>query len=172
MSNSTTLVDFEGAITFGTIEMLLNHLRDNAVFDELPKPVRKRLYGIFVESIDNIYKYGAGVSRKKSAAAYLPKVSVKKEKNEVVLSTSNLILENLVEDLKFKIDRVNQLDMEGLKSLYEEVINKESDSRDTGAGLGLITIAMRTCGDIRYSFHSVDEEHAYFNMQLTLMINQ
>ena len=104
MSNSTTLVEFEGAITFGTIEMLLNHLRANADFDDLPKPVRKRLYGMFVESIDNIYKYGASLPVKQGGPVHLPKVSVKMEGEHVLLSTANLILDSLVEDLKFKID--------------------------------------------------------------------
>ena len=63
MSDSITLVNFEGAITFGTIEMLLSKLRNSQEFHELNKPTRKRLYGIFVESIDNIYKYGCQDNR-------------------------------------------------------------------------------------------------------------
>ena len=40
MLKSRTLVDFEGVITFGTIEMLLNKLRDTKEFQEMKKPAR------------------------------------------------------------------------------------------------------------------------------------
>ena len=38
-----------------------------------------------------------------------------------------MVLNDNIGDLKFKLDRVNQLDNEALKSLYEEMINKESE---------------------------------------------
>jgi len=168
MSKSATLVDFEGAITFGTIEMLLNKLRDTKEFQEMKKPSRKRLYGIFVESIDNIFKYGAKLPRKVHNSSRTPTISVVKQKDLYLVRAGNLVLNDDIGDLTFKLDRVNQLDMEALKSLYEEVINKESSSSDTGAGLGLITMAMRTDAEIEYSFAPVDDEHSFFKIQITL----
>ena len=79
-----------------------------------------------------------------------------------------MVLNDDIGDLQFKLDRVNQLDNEALKSLYEEVINKESSLEDTGAGLGLITMAIRTNSDIKYSFTTVDDDYSYFEMQITL----
>ncbi|MFH0758261.1 MAG: SiaB family protein kinase [Bacteroidota bacterium] len=168
MSKSTTLVDFEGAITFGTIEMLLNTLRDNQEFQKMNKPSKKRLYGIFVESIDNIFKYGAKLPGKSNNSSRTPKISVIRQKDQYFVRVGNLVLNDDIGDLKFKLDRVNQLDFEALKSLYEEVINKESSASDTGAGLGLITMAMRTDSDIEYSFAPVDADHSFFEMRITL----
>ena len=168
MLKSGTLVDFEGAITFGTIEMLLNKLRDTKEFQEMKKPARKRLYSIFVESIDNIFKYAAKFPEKVHNSGRIPKISVTRKKGSYLVRAGNLVLNDDIEDLKFKLDRVNQLDNEALKSLYEEVINKESDINDTGAGLGLITMAMRTETDIEYSFTSVDSDHSFFEIQVTL----
>jgi len=79
MSKSTTLVDFEGAITFGTIEMLLSKLRNCPEFKELNKPDRKRLYGIFVESIDNIFKYAVKLPGEPVEQGPPPKISVQKK---------------------------------------------------------------------------------------------
>jgi hypothetical protein len=168
MSKSETLVDFEGAITFGTIEMLLNRLRECPSFTELQKPVKKRLYSIFVESIDNIYKYGARLSGKRARSKRSPMIKVTRENDHFLVCAGNLVLNDDIGDLKFKLDRVNQLDNEALKTLYEEVINKESSASDTGAGLGLITMAMRTEQDIAYSFKEVDNEHSFFEIQITL----
>jgi hypothetical protein len=71
-------------------------------------------------------------------------------------------------ELKFKLERVNQLDKASLLNLYEDVINRESGIEETGAGLGLITMALRTEHEIKYSFTSVDSDHSFFEMQITL----
>jgi hypothetical protein len=168
MSKPITMVDFEGAITFGTIEMLLNKLRSSAAFAEMAKPARKRLYGIFVESIDNIFKYGAKLPGGSGQVSRAPRISVVGLKDSTLVRAGNMVLNDDIGDLQFKLDRVNQLNNEALKTLYEEVINKESSVDDTGAGLGLITMAIRTNSEIDYSFTTVDDEYSYFEMQITL----
>lgn len=168
MPKSISLVDFEGAITFGTIEMLLSKLRNSAEFQDLNKPSRKRLYGIFVETIDNIFKYAAKIPGEPVEPGPSPRVAVVKKANRILVRAGNLIRTDDSGDLAFKLDRVNQLDDEALKSLYEEVINKEANTSDTGAGLGLITMAIRTDADIRYRFTVVDEEHSFFEYEIKL----
>lgn len=168
MLKPETLVEFEGVISFGTIEMLLNQLRSSDVFHEMKKPARKRLYSIFVESIDNIFKYAARMPGKGVSTGRVPRVSVIREEDRFMVKTGNLVLNDDIGDLKFKLDRVNQLDSESLKSLYEDVINKDSNISDTGAGLGLITIAMKTTNDIEYFFSPVDSDHSFFEIQITL----
>ena len=165
MSDSITLVNYEGAITFGTIEMLLSKLRNSHEFQILKKPSRKRLYGIFVESIDNIYKYAI---KRQGKSGSPPKISVKKEGELYLVRAGNLVRNDDVGEITFKLERVNQLDVEALKSLYEEVINKEPRSSDTGAGLGLITMALRTDRDIVFGFEVVDSSHSFFEYEITL----
>ena len=168
MSKPGTLVEFEGVISFGTIEMLLNQLRSTREFQEMKKPTKKRLYSIFVESVDNIFKYAAGMPGNGKSSLRVPKVSVVKKKDQFLVKAGNLVLNDDIGDLKFKLDRVNQLDSEALKSLYEDVINKESNVSDTGAGLGLITMAMRTHCDIEYTFTPLDVDYSFFELQITL----
>ena len=167
MSASKVIIDFRGPISFATMEMLLNKLRSAKEFNEMRKPARKRLYGTVVESIDNIYKYGVSTSSG-SSERRMPQLVVKKQGADYVVTAGNLVLNENVEDLKFKLDRVNQLDNDSLKSLYEDVINKETGEDDKGAGLGLITIALRTEKDIKYSFTSLDPVHSFFKMHITI----
>jgi hypothetical protein len=170
MSKTATLVNFEGAITFGTIEMLLTRLRNCEEFQEMQKPVKKRLYSVFVESIDNIYKYGAKLPGEERRAGRFPKISVTREEGNYLVKAGNLVMNDDVLELKFKLDKVNQLDNEALKTLFEEVITQESSPSDTGAGLGLITMAMKTQKDIGYNFVPVDRDHSIFEIQLTVNV--
>jgi len=162
------LIDFEGAISYATMERLLNKLRASSDFQDMGKPARKRLYGTVVESIDNIFKYGVGIRGKELANKRAPILNVSKTKGRFIVTAGNMVRNEDIEDLKFKLDRVNQLDDEALKSLYEDIINKESTDEDRGAGLGLITMAMRSEEEIGYSFTEVDNHHSYFKMQIII----
>ncbi len=168
MAKVEVIIDFKGPISFATMEMILNKLRSAEAFNEMRKPAKKRLYGTVVESIDNIYKYAATGPTSARSKKKLPILGVKKQGEDFVVTVGNLVTNNVVEDLRFKLDRVNQLDNEALKSLYEDVINKEAGDDDKGAGLGLITMALRTEKDIKYSFSLIDQIHSFFQMQITI----
>jgi hypothetical protein len=168
MSKEEVIIDFRGPISFETMEELLNKLRCSPAFNALRKPVRKRLYGTVVESIDNIYKYAAFNQVDSQGNSRAPLLTVKRQGDVFTISVGNLVLDALVDNLKLKLDKVNQLNNEELKSLYEEVINKEAGEADTGAGLGLITMALRTEVDIEYSFEPMDAGYSFFTMKIDI----
>jgi len=168
MDNQEAIIDFEGSISFETMEQLLNKLKSAWQFNALRKPVRKRVYGTVVESIDNIFKYATPFKTKNGVLQWPPQIQVKEQKGKFIVSAGNLIQNNQVEDLKQKLNRVNKMNDAELKSLYEEVINKEASEEDRGAGLGLITMAMRTDELIRYQFDPAGLVHSYFTMHITI----
>ena len=168
MRAQQVIIDYEGIISFEIMEMILNRLRASPAFAALRKPARKRLYGTVVESIDNIYKYAAPGRNDENRPQRLPTLHVSREGPDFVVTAGNLIRVESEKALRLKLDRVNQLDNEALKSLYEDVINRESSESENGAGLGLITMALRTEEDIRYSFVSLDAVYTYFKMSVVI----
>ena len=168
MPKTEAIIDYIGSISFETMEMLLAQLRSSKEFKEMKKPARKRLYSTFVESIDNMFKYAATNTSDSKLAKGDPLISVKRIGDRFAVISGNLVMNDDVEDLRFKLDRVNQLDNEALKSLYEDIINQEADAEDKGAGLGLITMALRTEDDIEYSFMSLDGDRSFFKMQIII----
>ena len=155
-------------ISFETIEMLLNKLRASEEFNGMKKTARKRLYAIFVESIENICKYSANSSANDEPEAGTPLISVEKRLDKYLIRAGNMVPNDHIDALRFKLERVNQLGHESLKSLYEDVIHKKSESDDSGAGLGLITIALRTDYKLKYSFRELDRTYSFFEMQVTI----
>jgi hypothetical protein len=167
-TKTESIIDYEGPMTHGTMEMLLTRLRSAEAFTGIRKPVRKRLYGTFVELIDNIYKYDAGIPEKLISKIPSSMISVRKEENGYLLTAGNVVPNEEIGNLKFNIDRVNELDKEALVNLYEEIINRESTAEDTGAGLGLITMALRTESELMYSFNSLENDYSFFEIQIKI----
>ncbi len=168
MENKNAIINFEGSISFETMEKLLNQLKSASQFNALRKTVRKRVYGTVVESIDNIFKYATPFQNKGNLQNKPPQIIVKEVNGRFVVSAGNLIRSAQVEDLKYKLDMINIMDDDALKSLYEEVINKDAKEEDRGAGLGLITMAMRTDENIRYQFDPAGPGYSYFTMHITI----
>lgn len=168
MEKKEAIIDFEGSISFETMEKLLNQLKSARQFNALRKPVRKRVYGTVVESIDNIFKYATPFKGKNRDIQRPPQIHVQEQEGKFIVSAGNLILKDQVDDLRYKLNRVNKMNDEALKSLYEVVINREATDEDRGAGLGLITMALRTDENIRYHFDPAGPLHSYFTMHITI----
>ena len=168
MVKMEAIINFEGTISFETMEQLLNQLKSARQFNALRKPVKKRLYGTVVETIDNIFKYASPFKGKDLALLKPPRIQVQELDGKFIVSAGNLVRNDQVNGLREKLDRVNGMDDEALKMLYEEVINKDASEADRGAGLGLITMAMRTDEEIRFQFDPAGPEHSYFIMHITI----
>ncbi|NOR34708.1 MAG: hypothetical protein GQ579_08520, partial [Bacteroidales bacterium] len=96
MENKEAIIDFEGSISFETMERLLNQLKSAWQFNALRKPVRKRVYGTVVESIDNIFKYATHYKGKNRELQRHPQIRVKEQEGKFVVSAGNLILKDQV----------------------------------------------------------------------------
>ncbi len=168
MPKAVTIIDYQGPVTHDTIETLLNELRATKEFQELKKPARKRLYGTFVELIDNIFKYADNSTAHLRKKKKEPVISIKKKGAMFIVKAGNMVLNENIGNLTFNLDRLNQLDKEALKTLYEDTINRESREKDTGAGLGLITLALRTEHEVKYNFTSIDKDYSFFDIQITI----
>ena len=56
--------------------------------------------------------------------------------------------------------------------MYEDQINKEELAINNSAGLGLITVAIKSDGNINYNFRSIDEFLSIFEIQAIIQIVQ
>jgi len=83
--------------------------------------------------------------------------------------TGNYILTERVESLRSKIDHVNSLDRDGLKTLYKEVLNNDERSQKGGGGLGIIDIARKSGQNLVYDFMEVDNKYSFFSLYINIV---
>ena len=100
MEKREAIINFEGSISFETMEKLLNQLKSAWQFNALRKPVRKRVYGTVVETIDNIFKYATPYKGKDLVLRRPPMIQVKKHNGKFIVSAGNLVNTGQVIDLQ------------------------------------------------------------------------
>lgn len=166
MPDTQTILNYEGPIEFEITEVLLQKVKKDLEPQDIRKVLKKRVYNIMVECIENILRHKAG----DPGTEIHPYIKLESIDNVFQITAGNLIAKNEVKDLKEKLDVVVLQDKEHLQKMYEEQINKEEILTHNGAGLGILTIALKSNNKIGYEFKSIDDTYSVFELQVTVPI--
>lgn len=162
------LFDYKGEIVFETIDLILNRLKKKPAYRAIRKSIQKKVYSVIVECIDNIYKHNITGKLSVNNRNYSAYIILTKEDDKYIISTGNVVSNDNVQDLRDDLVQVNMHDKTGLKSLYAEIASKDIISDENGAGLGLITIAMKSEEKINYEFDLINDQYSYFQMKIII----
>ena len=164
MSKNQTILNYKGPIEFKTIEVLLQKVKNDLEPQNIRKVLKKRVYNIMVECIENILKHKVT----DPGTEIHPYILLEKGKRKYLITAGNVISNEDVELLRQKLNDVINQDREVLLKMYEDQINREEILQETGAGLGLITMALKSNSKISYSFTPVNGKLSVFELQVTV----
>ena len=169
MSEKQIILSYNDFFRFENIEPLLDKSKD--LLDELgvKTVIKKKVFNVMVECLENIHKYSAmGVNDNNTNQENLPNISIVTEDESFFLKFENAVRNDKIDAIIQKNEQVNMLDKQGLKLLYEEVINNTVVSEKGGAGLGTILSAMISGNKLQYSFRKIDENFSYYTLTITI----
>ena len=165
MNEDNIMLAFKGGVTSDLLTSLLQVAESKLETMKEPPKVKKKIFNILVECFQNVYHH-LDKPTKIDDVTQSAILMVGKEEDDYVIMTGNHIDLDKVQKLKNKIDMVNALDKDGLKSLYREVLNNEEITDKGGAGLGIIDIARRSGEKLDYEFKEINKEHSYFSLKV------
>lgn len=158
-NNTEVIVHYAGDLNFGfanaltsRMEKLLDEKVDN-------KTARKRFFTVFIEAIQNIRLH----SEMDESDHVHTVVTVYRKANRLCGQFSNIIDQRKVPDLKARFDSINEMDPVSLKEKYMEVMMNGARSSKGGAGLGIITMVMRSKNSSPYHLSALDEGYKIFS---------
>jgi hypothetical protein len=166
MSESEILLDYRGHIDLSAIELLLEKLKKSKNFTTLDITTGKRTYSIVAECLENISKHSAFKSSENPDLQ--PYISIRKQIDKILILAGNPVYESTKYDLIKRLDKLNSLDEAALKTLHKNIINSESRKGADGAGLGFITMALKSGNYIAYSFKPLINGYLNFEVQISL----
>ena len=139
-STGKVIFHFVGDLNTGyanAISAKLEQLVEMAVPD---KQAQKRFYTVYIEAIQNIRLHGLASDDKETLGA----VTVSVDGSKICAQFLNLIPDNRGDALKKKYAEINALDRNDLKKRYMDQMMHGDISKKGGAGLGIITIVLRS----------------------------
>jgi hypothetical protein len=168
MTNRELILEFTGHLTFSTIGRLLTLLKHKMVEKGIKIGIYKRILGVMIESLENIYKYSDQYQENQMIDKnYLPTFRLERVNQNYIIKTTSPIKNTDIARLKEKIEIVNSKSAEELKALYRQTITNGHFTAKGGAGLGLIEMAKITNNALGYRFEPINDEYSVYHLTLT-----
>lgn len=155
-----------GDLNFGFANALASRL-EVLLDEQIPnRQSRKRFFAVFIEAIQNIRIHGCADDGGKVYASVL--VYVKDGK--LFACFMNIVSAAQAKLLSRRYAEVNALSPEALKKKYLKVLKEGDISEKGGAGLGIITIVMRSRNPSEFEVIPLSESHRIFATMLKVSL--
>jgi len=124
----------------------------------------KRMFSILVEGLQNIRLHGEKGKDGHQTSFY----AIDQRNDTYKIALGNLIYSKHNKNIETRITAVNKMTREEVKVLYMEVLTNGIISNKGGAGLGFITMAMKSSNNLDYFFDEINDELSCFTLIITL----
>ena len=167
-SHGELILAYDGVLNPETISKLEAEIESRILERGLPKLVVKKIFFICIESLQNMYIHGykddAGAKHNFFILYITPK--------SVKMIGANLIATNGVEKLRTHINSINSFnDPTDLKTYYLEHLENNELSDKGGAGLGFITIGMKSGNKLRTQYEHINDDRSMFLLEVTINLD-
>lgn len=164
-NGSEVLLAYDGVLNVDTISRLETEVEGKVTALQIPKGPLKKIFFISVEALQNMLIHGGKDEMGHQHNYFI----LSKNHTKVEIITSNLVPNGTIERLKGDVERLNSFnDPAELKNYYMEHLEKNEISDKGGAGLGFITIAMKSGNKLGYEFDKISDKLSLFLLKSTV----
>lgn len=170
MSQNLILV-YQGDFTQESTKSILAMAERNLDSSGEESSIKRKVFNVMVEALQNIVKHSDELvdgQIRSHAAIFL----IGKEKDRYSIMSGNPIRKENINKLKDALEHINNLDKDGLKELYKEIIKNTTISEKGGAGLGFVDMARKSGEKIEYSFPELNAEYNFFCLKVNVRRDQ
>lgn len=163
----TVLVSHLGELNQGIISNLENCVEEKVSSLEIPKGPLKKIFFISVETLQNMLIHGHKNNQGEQHNFFL----LVKNGVKMNVVSANLIANDAVEAIEKQINVINSFDDEkALKAYYIEHLENNTMSEKGGAGLGFITIGMKSGNKLKVDFQKINDKFSLFKLTSTISL--
>lgn len=163
------VIAYDGVINQDTISKLESQIEEKILSYNYPKSIVKKVFFIAVELLQNLFIHGAEDHTRTKHNFII----IAKNDSEIIILTANLIENIHVSKIKNIFDTINGFKTyEELKKYYMERLENNDLSDKGGAGLGFITIGLKSQPPLEYKFEKINDTFSYFQLSVKLFTNE
>ena len=167
MHHDNIILAYKGSVSEALFDSILQLAESKLEKIELQIKLKKKVFNILVEILQNVYHHfeekKEGLNEEKSIIFLLYK-----EDFGYRIISGNHVFNSEVKNLKEKIDLINNMTNDQLKSVYREKLLHGQISKKGGAGLGMLDIVRKSGEKIDYNFQKIDDQYAFFSLEIKI----
>ena len=166
--NKIVLVNYNGNLNQDQISRLEGEVENSILNIHIAKSPVKKIFFISVEALQNMLIHGHKDHEGNQHNFFI----ISKNGTSVDITSANLVSNSAISGLTSKISRINEFeDEKTLKQYYMEHLSDNQMSEKGGAGLGFITIAMKSGNKLKTAFEKINEDYSLFQLTSTVNID-
>ncbi|SMG12109.1 hypothetical protein SAMN05661096_00467 [Marivirga sericea] len=159
------LLAYQGIITDSLTNNLLTLAENKLAMVEYNSRIKKKVFNILVEVLQNIYHNQEEI-RNSTFQEIL--VMVVKTSSSYEIISGNYIDQKNKSLLKKRIEEINQLTNDELRTKYRSKLDEGVFSDKGRAGLGIMDMVRKSGRPLQFGFKTIDDNYAYFSLQVTI----
>jgi len=128
------------------------------------KGVVKRIFSILVEGLQNIRIHGER-DEKDQQTSFL---TILQSDTYYKLTLGNLVGSQNISKIVARINQLNELNTPDIKNLYMEVLSNGIMSNKGGAGLGFITMSLKSKNQLQFTTEDVSELLTLLSLEIKI----
>lgn len=162
MAENSVYLIWSGHISPDVGKEVLSFTETKLAEEDIESNLRKRVFSILVEILENVAKYSPGMEAE--AKLGMPVAMIRLIDKVYSLTSGNLILNSKVDHLKEKLDNINTYDKVGLKELFRRSLSDHTINSDSTGNMGLIDMARKSGSKLDYQFEKIDDTYSYYTL--------
>lgn len=159
--NETVVVSHIGELSQSIISSIEEKVENKVTELEVAKGPLKKIFFISVETLQNMLIHGHKNNQDEQHNFFI----LSKNGVKMNIVSANLVSNNSIASLEKQIETINSFDDEkALKAYYLEHLENNTISEKGGAGLGFITIGMKSGNKLKYDFQKINDNLSLFTL--------
>lgn len=168
MTTNNVILIYGGHFTEETATSILTMTERNLESSGEEPTIRKRIFNVMVEAIQNLVKHNDEIEVPEKGRQHVAIFLIGHEQDRYAIISGNPVRQENVAALNSSLEKINNLDNDGLKELYKEIIQNSSFSDKGGAGLGLVAMARKSGQKLEWTFVALDDEYFLFFLKVNI----
>lgn len=165
--NETVLVSYNGVLSQEQVAKLETEVETKIVEAGVPKGPLKKIFFISVETLQNMLIHGNKDAEGKQHNFFI----LRKNGVKTQITSANLVETKNITGLEKQMTTINEFeDAAALKQYYMGHLENNQLSEKGGAGLGFITIAMKSGNKLAYEFDKINDTTSLFLLTSTVLL--
>lgn len=166
-STDEVLMAYDGVLNVDTISRLETEVENKVTSLNIAKGPLKKVFFISVEALQNMLIHGGRDAKGHQHNYFI----LSKNSSKIEIITANIVSNSIIAKLTADIERLNSFtDPAQLKSYYMDHLEKNEISDKGGAGLGFITIAMKSGNKLGFEFAKINDQLSLFFLKSTVSL--
>lgn len=157
-------VNHFGVFTQDLINSLADGVEELMVASGDSKKLIKRVFSIIIEGSQNIRLHGEKDEQERQLAfLFLCRNSLNYK-----IVFGNIVKNEDIQTIEEYLNKINNLHAEQLKELYFQILSNGYLSKKGGAGLGFLTMRMKSDNQLNYLIKRIDDTKSLFTVEVLL----